>query len=128
MPQDDHAGPLHADEKSNAMNLNTEPQHEGIGRRFEANTAASAAQPVTEEPDPQHSPSRASGRGEVRSEHDRRLQDNLTPQQRSEIGRKGGESVSRNREHMAAIGRKGGQTVSQNREHMATIGREGGKA
>ena len=27
-----------------------------------------------------------------------------------EIARKGGEAVSRNREHMAAIGRKGGKT------------------
>lgn len=45
-----------------------------------------------------------------------------------EIARKGGETVSQNREHMAAIGRKGGEAVSQNREHMAEIGRKGGKA
>ena len=44
------------------------------------------------------------------------------------IGRKGGAAVSRNREHMVAIGRKGGATISQNREHMAVIGREGGQA
>jgi general stress protein YciG len=29
---------------------------------------------------------------------------------------------------MAEIGRKGGETVSQNREHMAEIGRKGGQA
>src|SRR5947207_563571 len=43
-------------------------------------------------------------------------------------GRKGGEAVSRNREHMAEIGRKGGEAVSRDREHMAEIGREGGEA
>jgi general stress protein YciG len=31
-------------------------------------------------------------------------------EQRREIARKGGETVSRNREHMAQIGRKGGET------------------
>lgn len=45
-----------------------------------------------------------------------------------EIARKGGEAVSRNREHMAAIGRKGGEAVSRNREHMASIGRKGGES
>jgi general stress protein YciG len=29
---------------------------------------------------------------------------------------------------MAAIGRKGGETVSRDRQHMATIGREGGES
>src|ERR1044071_7179259 len=43
------------------------------------------------------------------------------------IGRKGGEAVSRDREHMATIGRKGGETVSRDRHHMASIGREGGE-
>ena len=46
---------------------------------------------------------------------------------RKEAARKGGEAVSRDREHMAAIGRKGGQKVSQDREHMAEIGRKGGR-
>lgn len=50
------------------------------------------------------------------------------PKTRTEVARKGGEAVSRNREHMAAIGRKGGQTVSQDRQHMAAIGRKGGEA
>jgi general stress protein YciG len=47
---------------------------------------------------------------------------------RTEVARKGGLAVSRNREHMAEIGRKGGQAVSKNREHMARIGRKGGAA
>lgn len=50
------------------------------------------------------------------------------PKTRAEVARKGGEAVSRNREHMAAIGRKGGQTVSQDRQHMSMIGRKGGEA
>lgn len=40
---------------------------------------------------------------------DRRRQDNLDPAVRSEIGRKGGLAVSRDRNHMAEIGRKGGE-------------------
>lgn len=50
------------------------------------------------------------------------------PQTRAAVARKGGEAVSRNREHMAAIGRKGGQTVSRDRQHMSLIGRKGGEA
>jgi general stress protein YciG len=42
-------------------------------------------------------------------------------------GRKGGETVSRNRLHMSAIGRKGGEAVSRDRAHMSAIGREGGQ-
>ncbi len=71
---------------------------------------------------------RSSGQGEVRRPEDGRLKDNLTPEQRSAIGRKGGEAVSRNREHMAEIGRRGGEAVSRDREHMAVIGRKGGEA
>lgn len=44
-----------------------------------------------------------------------------------EAGRKGGEAVSQNRQHMSAIGQKGGEAVSENREHMADIGRKGGE-
>ena len=43
-------------------------------------------------------------------------------------GKKGGQKVARDREHMAEIGKKGGEAVSRNREHMAEIGRKGGKA
>lgn len=52
---------------------------------------------------------RSGGQGEVRSDKDRRLEDNLDPEKRSEIGRKGGEAVSQDREHMAEIGQKGGR-------------------
>ena len=41
-----------------------------------------------------------------------------------EAGRKGGEAISRNREHMSMIGRKGGVSVSRDREHSAELGRE----
>jgi len=51
----------------------------------------------------------------------------MDEKQQREIARKGGEAVSRNRQHMAQIGRKGGEAVSQNREHMAEIGRKGGE-
>jgi uncharacterized protein len=50
------------------------------------------------------------------------------PEGHAEAGRKGGQTVSQNRAHMAAIGRKGGQSVSQNRNHMAEIGRRGGQS
>jgi general stress protein YciG len=37
----------------------------------------------------------------------------FTAEEARDAGRKGGEKVSRNREHMAAIGRKGGQMRSE---------------
>jgi general stress protein YciG len=51
----------------------------------------------------------------------------MSPEQQRAIARKGGEAVSRNREHMAAIGSRGGEAVSKNREHMSQIGRKGGE-
>ena len=48
------------------------------------------------------------------------------PDGHAAAGRKGGTTVSRNRDHMAEIGRRGGSKVAQNREHMAEIGRRGG--
>jgi uncharacterized protein len=50
----------------------------------------------------------------------------MDPERQRAIARKGGEAVSRNREHMAAIGKKGGQKISQNKQHMANIGYKGG--
>ncbi len=44
------------------------------------------------------------------------------------IGRKGGEVVSRDKQHMSSIGRKGGEAVSRDRAHMALIGQKGGEA
>ena len=92
----------------------------------EERTEVTAAQPASSEVTPVAR--KSGGQGEVRSPNDRRLRDNLDPEKRKEIGRKGGEAVSRNREHMAQIGRKGGVAVSKNREHMAQIGREGGRS
>ena len=52
----------------------------------------------------------------------------MTTDQQKQIASKGGEAVSKNREHMAEIGKKGGEIVSQNRKHMSEIGRKGGEA
>jgi len=46
-----------------------------------------------------------------------------------EAGRRGGAKVAAERgsKFYSEIGRKGGEAVSQNREHMATIGKKGGE-
>jgi len=46
----------------------------------------------------------------------------FTPDEARAAGRKGGEIVSQNREHMAAIGRKGGESSWQSRERRANEG------
>ena len=46
-------------------------------------------------------------------------------EQRREIARKGGETVSRNREHMAQIGRKGGETSRGGGRRSANGNRNG---
>jgi uncharacterized protein len=60
--------------------------------------------------------------------HEKGTAHEFTADEAREAGRKGGESVSQNREHMAQIGRKGGEAVSRDREHMAQIGRKGGES
>jgi uncharacterized protein len=47
----------------------------------------------------------------------------------SKIGRKGGETVSADRDHMADIGRQGGHALSEQRgsEHLKAIGKRGGE-
>jgi uncharacterized protein len=60
--------------------------------------------------------------------HERGTAHEFTEDEAREAGRKGGQTVSRNREHMAEIGRKGGEAVSRDRQHMAEIGREGGES
>ena len=50
------------------------------------------------------------------------------PEGHAAAGRKGGQKVARNKEHMASIGRKGGEAGSRDRQHMAEIGRKGGQA
>src|SRR5690242_8654731 len=58
--------------------------------------------------------------------HEKGTAHEFTPEEAREAGRKGGETVSEDREHMSEIGKKGGETVSKDREHMSDIGREGG--
>ncbi len=60
--------------------------------------------------------------------HDRGTAHEFTPDEARNAGRKGGESVSKDRSHMAEIGRRGGQAVSRDRSHMAIIGRRGGES
>lgn len=59
----------------------------------------------------------------------------MDPERQREIARQGGRTAHANGnahqftpEEARAAGRKGGQTVSKNREHMAAIGRKGGEA
>ena len=62
-----------------------------------------------------------------RTAHERGTAHEFTSEEARAAGRKGGQSISRNREHMSAIGRKGGEAVSRDRSHMVAIGREGGQ-
>lgn len=61
-----------------------------------------------------------------RAAHEAGTAHEFTPEEAREAGRKGGQTVSKDKEHMATIGKKGGQSVSQNKKHMAEIGRKGG--
>ena len=63
-----------------------------------------------------------------RAAHEKGTAHEFTPDEARNAGKKGGEVVSQNREHMAQIGRKGGERVSQDRAHMANIGKKGGEA
>jgi uncharacterized protein len=50
----------------------------------------------------------------------------FTSEEAAEAGRKGGATISQDREHMRAIGRKGGQRTAQDQDHMSRIGSKGG--
>src|SRR5258705_7651422 len=63
-----------------------------------------------------------------RAAHEKGTAHEFTATEARAAGRKGGETVSRDRDHMAHIGRRGGEAVSRDREHMANIGRKGGEA
>ena len=56
--------------------------------------------------------------------HEKGTAHEFTPEEAREAGRKGGEAVSQNREHMAAIGRKGGESSHGGWESR---GRQGGE-
>ncbi|HEY7625259.1 MAG TPA: KGG domain-containing protein [Candidatus Limnocylindria bacterium] len=49
----------------------------------------------------------------------------LDPEERRRIAEKGGEAVSKDREHMSEIGRKGGQSTTD--EQKSEAGRRGGE-
>ena len=53
---------------------------------------------------------------------------NADQRTREAVARKGGEAVSRNRDHMSEIGRKGGEAVSKDKNHMSEIGKKGGES
>jgi general stress protein YciG len=91
---------------------------DGTGRREGARGFAAM------DPERQREIARLGGR----TAHQRKRAHRFTTDEAREAGRKGGRTVSQDREHMAAIGRRGGSTVSQDRQHMAEIGREGGQA
>jgi uncharacterized protein len=46
--------------------------------------------------------------------HEKGTAHEFTSEEAREAGRKGGEAVSQNREHMSAIGRKGGESSRKN--------------
>jgi len=60
--------------------------------------------------------------------HERGVAHRFSADEARAAGRKGGQSVSQDRDHMSDIGRRGGETVSQDRDHMSDIGREGGRS
>jgi uncharacterized protein len=60
-----------------------------------------------------------------RAAHEKGTAHEFTPEEAREAGRKGGEAVSRNREHMAQIGRKGGQASGGNRGNNRDNGKSG---
>lgn len=63
-----------------------------------------------------------------RAAHEKGRAHEFTKDEARVAGKKGGDSVSRDRSHMANIGRRGGVSVSKDREHMIAIGRKGGVA
>jgi general stress protein YciG len=58
--------------------------------------------------------------------HEKGTAHEFTTEKAKVAGRKGGQSVSRDRAHMAEIGRRGGATVASRDGHMGAIGRKGG--
>ena len=56
-----------------------------------------------------------------RASHEKGTAHEFSADEAREAGRKGGLTVSRNREHMAAIGRKGGATPRNRQNHEAAL-------
>ena len=61
-----------------------------------------------------------------RAAHEQGTAHEFTTEEARNAGRRGGDRVSQDREHMAAIGRRGGEAVSRDRDQMAERGRMGG--
>ena len=63
-----------------------------------------------------------------RAAHEQGVAHEFSPEEAREAGRKGGESVSQNREHMAEIGRKGGESSGGGRGNRSysQVGNPGG--
>jgi uncharacterized protein len=51
--------------------------------------------------------------------HEKGTAHEFTPEEAREAGRKGGEAVSQDREHMADIGREGGESLSSEEHRQA---------
>lgn len=64
-----------------------------------------------------------------RTAHEKGTAHEFTTEEAQAAGRKGGEKVAANREHMAEIGRRGGKSLvgRLGADHMAEIGRRGGE-
>lgn len=64
-----------------------------------------------------------------RAAHARGTAHEFTSEEAREAGRKGGEAVSQNREHMAAIGRRGGEARgnAHRKAAAAAVGKTGGE-
>jgi general stress protein YciG len=60
-----------------------------------------------------------------RAAHAKGTAHEFTTDEARQAGKKGGESVSRNREHMSAIGRRGGERRGMNRQNVETMAASG---
>src|SRR5687767_15359236 len=58
-----------------------------------------------------------------RAAHEKGTAHEFTPDEAREAGRKGGEAVSRDRQHMSTIGRKGGESRGSVRDREGTYPR-----
>jgi general stress protein YciG len=63
-----------------------------------------------------------------RAAHEKGTAHEFTSEEARRAGQKGGESVSRNREHMAAIGRKGGESSSSSSRGSSGLSAKGGSS
>jgi uncharacterized protein len=60
-----------------------------------------------------------------RAAHEKGTAHEFSSEEAREAGRKGGKTISQDREHMARIGRKGAKVTNQDRTRMRESGRTG---